>query len=120
MHCTGICQSLPPAGSGPGSCIIPSNSVPAPFVSIHGDKRLLEHGSYLALLNVTTCHHEPGRAPHAPVCPKLHGRRFKCLSCSPDVCWKGVGLAVNALWGHVGHCPCERLTLQADTNWIRP
>jgi hypothetical protein len=49
----------------------PSNSVPAPSVSIHGDKRLLKDGSYLALLNVTTCHHEPGRVPamhHTPMC----------------------------------------------------
>ena len=45
-------------------------SARAPSVSIHGDTILLKHGSYLALLIRSVCHHEPGRAPgmhHTPM-----------------------------------------------------
>ncbi len=35
-----------------------------------------------------------------------------CGCSSPDVCWEGVGLAVDALWGHVCHCACEGVALQ--------
>lgn len=30
---------------------------------------------------------------------------------APDVCGEGVGLAVDALWRHVGHCPSEGVAL---------
>lgn len=36
-----------------------------------------------------------------------------CGCSSPDVCWEGVGLAVDALWGHVCHGACEGIALQS-------
>ncbi len=42
---------------------------------------------------------------------RQHGAGCGCSS--PDVCWEGVGLAVDALWGHVCHCACEGVALQS-------
>lgn len=36
-----------------------------------------------------------------------------CGCSSPDVCWEGVGLTVDALWGHVCHSTSEGVALQS-------
>ena len=43
-----------------------------------------------------------------------------CGRSSPDVCWEGVGLAVDALWGHVCHCACEGVALQSKHDVMPP